>query len=151
MCSSERPTLGTGHDLGAATQAVAAYVADLQRGWDEHDATIADRRVVADVAWGSPYGATVHDFDTLFGIHQRLKKEGVGGQHARYQIERVLPISDDVVVAHVARQALDADGRPLAPTAELGSAFSEMALYVLVRRGGTWWVAAGQNTPVRAR
>jgi hypothetical protein len=22
-------------------------------------------------------------------------------------------------------------------------------LYVLVRRGGTWWVAAGQNTPIQ--
>jgi hypothetical protein len=63
----------------------------------------------------------------------------------------VLPISDDVIVAHVARQALDTNGRPIIPTAELGSAFSEMALYVLVRRDGTWWVAAGQNTPVRAR
>ena len=65
MCSSERPTLATGHDIGAATQAVAAYVADLQRGWDEHDAAIADGRVAADVAWGSPYGATVHDLKTF--------------------------------------------------------------------------------------
>jgi hypothetical protein len=23
-----------------------------------------------------------------------------------------------------------------------------MALYVLVRRGGTWWLAAGQNTVI---
>jgi hypothetical protein len=61
MCTSDRPTLATGHDLGAAPQAVATYVADLQRGWDERDAAIADRRLAADVAWGSPYGATVHD------------------------------------------------------------------------------------------
>jgi hypothetical protein len=27
--------------------------------------------------------------------------------------------------------------------------FSEMALYVLVRRGGSWWLVAGQNTPIR--
>lgn len=29
------------------------------------DADATDRRLAADVAWGSPYGATVHDFDQL--------------------------------------------------------------------------------------
>jgi len=29
-----------------------------------------------------------------------------------------------------------------------GGRFSEMALYVLIRREGTWWLAAGQDTPV---
>ena len=43
----------------------------------------------------------------------------------------------------------DADGRPLPPTGGTDGAFSETALYVLVRRGGAWWLAAGQNTPVR--
>jgi hypothetical protein len=45
--------------------------------------------------------------------------------------------------------ALDPDGRPLEPTSNATGAFSEMALYVLVRRNDTWWLAAGQNTPVR--
>jgi hypothetical protein len=29
--------------------------------------------------------------------------------------------------------------------------FSEMALYVLVRREGHWWLAAGQNTPFQLK
>jgi hypothetical protein len=29
--------------------------------------------------------------------------------------------------------------------------FSEMAMYVLVRRDGKWWLAAGQNTPIRPK
>ena len=40
-----------------------------------------------------------------------------------------------VVVAHIRRRARREDG------------FSEMALYVLVKRDGTWWLAAAQNTP----
>jgi hypothetical protein len=45
--------------------------------------------------------------------------------------------------------ALDPAGRPLEPTPDTTGPFSEMALYVLVKRNGTWWLAAGQNTPVR--
>ena len=28
---------------------------------------------------------------------------------------------------------------------------SEMAMYVLVRRDGKWWLAAGLNTPIRPK
>ena len=41
------------------------------------------------------------------------------------------------------------EGRPIEPRSETTGAFSEIALYVLVRRDGTWWLAAGQNTPIR--
>jgi len=45
------------------------------------------------------------------------------------------------LIWEVRRIALDLDGQP-------GGGFSEMALYVLVRRGGDWWLAAGHNTPI---
>jgi hypothetical protein len=50
-----------------------------------------------------------------------------------------------VALAQVRRVALSDDGQPADPR----SSFSEVALYVLIRRGDTWWLAAGQNTPVR--
>jgi uncharacterized protein (TIGR02246 family) len=132
---------------GKAQAAVDALVAELQSAWNRHDAEIADRHFSADVAWGSPYGVTVHGFDVLFPIHQRLKQENRGGRWARYEIDRVLPISDDVIVAHVARLAPDANGAPVRGSSD--DAFSEMAMYVLVRRDDHWWLAAGQNTPIR--
>jgi hypothetical protein len=49
----------------------------------------------------------------------------------------------------VRRAALDADGEPV--PIDDASVFSEMAMYVLVRRDGKWWLAAGQNTPVRPK
>jgi hypothetical protein len=42
---------------------------------------------------------------------------------------------------------LNTDGTPV--PIEQEAPFSEMALYVLVRRNGQWWLAAGQNTIVR--
>jgi len=52
---------------------------------------------------------------------------------------------------HDGRDALmlDDDGQPAPPMAEPDRPFSEMAMYVLVRREGQWWLAAGQNTPMR--
>ena len=53
------------------------------------------------------------------------------------------------VLAQIHRVALDSDGQPIEPTNDMDRPFSEMALYVLVRRGDVWWVAAGHNTPIR--
>jgi hypothetical protein len=55
----------------------------------------------------------------------------------------------DVAIAHVRRVAMDADGQPI--PVDDGSVFSEMAMYVLVRRDRRWWLAAGQNTPIRPK
>ena len=145
-----RPTFGSDD---AATQeaadAVARLVEELQAGWDEHDAEVSNRHFADDVAWGSPFGATVDGYGQLHAIHVRLKQQGRGGPSSRYETVRVLAPTRDVAIAHVRRVALDPDGRPLEPTPDTTGPFSEMALYVLVRRNGTWWLAAGQNTPVR--
>jgi PPOX class F420-dependent enzyme/OxyR family protein/uncharacterized protein (TIGR02246 family) len=146
-----RPTLarsGAGHE--DAMSAVASLVEELQAGWDQRDADIADRHLAADVLWGSPFGATVAGYDNLHGIHLRLKQEGRGGPASRYEVVHVLALAPDVAVAQVRRIATDDEGVPVETSAELTGAFSEMALYVLARRGGTWWLAAGQNTPVRS-
>jgi uncharacterized protein (TIGR02246 family) len=146
---NNRPTLARAEAQPAADTAIAALVSELQQGWDQRDATISNRHFAADVAWGSPYGATVHGYDELHRIHTRLKQQGTGGAASRFEIERTLAVSDDVIIAHVARYALDPRGHPIESSADTASGFSEMALYVLVRREGTWWLAAGQNTPIR--
>ena len=145
----ERPTLGSdGLIPDAAAAVVASLVAELQVGIDAHDADTYNRHFAADVAWGSPYGAIVGGYDDLHAIHSSLLPRGVGGPSSRYETVQALSPTPDVVIAHVRRVALDSDGQPLEPSADPGAAFSEMALYVLVRRGGDWWLAAGQNTPV---
>jgi uncharacterized protein (TIGR02246 family) len=145
-----RPVLGAG-DAAAreAMEAVARLVGELQAGWDGHDADLFNRHFAADVLWGSPFGATVRGYDELHAIHARLQRRGTGGPSARYEVVQVLAPAPGVAVAQVRRVALDPEGRPLPPSPDPAGAFSEMALYVLVRRGGTWWLAAGQNTPIR--
>jgi uncharacterized protein (TIGR02246 family) len=132
-----------------AIDAVAEFVAGLQAGHDEHDAEILNKQFAADVAWGSPFGAFVHGYDDLHAIHARFAQQAGDRPRFRYEVRHVLPVADDMVVTHVARLALGDDGSPLPPTDQRGAPFSEMAMFVLVRREGRWWLAAGQNTPMR--
>ena len=145
-----RPSLGA--DDGAvrlANQAVSDFVAELQQGWDQHDADISNRRFANNIVWGSPFGATLQGYEQLHAIHVRLKQQARGGASSRYEIVQVLTPTPNIAVAHVRRLALDDDGQPVEPTSDVTGPFSEMALYVLVRRNRTWWLAAGQNTIVR--
>ncbi|HEY3722617.1 MAG TPA: SgcJ/EcaC family oxidoreductase [Acidimicrobiia bacterium] len=147
-----RPTLAG--DAGAEQDARAAadrLVVQLQAGWDQHDADVTDRLFASDLLWGSPFGATLQGSTELHEIHVRLKEEGTGGPASRFEVVQVLAPTPDVALAHIRRVALGADGEQVTPTADLRGPFSEMALYVLVRRDGDWWVAAGQNTPVRSK
>lgn len=146
---TNRPTLAKVEAQPEADTAIAAFVSELQQGWDQRDAAISNRHFAADVAWGSPYGAIVHGYDRLHAIHTQLKRQSTGGATSRYEIVRAFAVSDDVIVAQVARYALGPEGDPIEPSSQTTGAFSEMALYILVRRDGTWWLAAGQNTPIR--
>jgi uncharacterized protein (TIGR02246 family) len=147
-----RPTLSADPDwLRAARDAVEDFVTELQAGIDGADAETYNAHFSDDVVWGSPYGATVVGYDTLHSIHRRMFDRGVAvtGPSSRYQTVHVMAPAPDVAVAQVRRVALDADGRPI--PVDDASAFSEMAMYVLVRRDGRWWLAAGQNTPIRSK
>jgi uncharacterized protein (TIGR02246 family) len=145
-----RPRLDTdGTSSDEAKEAVARLVEELQSGIDHHDAEVYNRHFADDVMWGSPFGATVNGYEQLHAIHARLLGQGTGGPSSRYEVDHVQSPAPDVAVAHVRRVSLDAEGRPLEPTSDPTGPFSEMALYVLIRRGDRWWLAAGQNTPIR--
>jgi pyridoxamine 5'-phosphate oxidase family protein len=143
-----RPKLEPDPATTEAAEAVAGLIAELQVGIDVHDADIYNRHFAADVIWGSPYGAIVQGYDELHAIHTHLLEQATGGPPSRYEVVQVVAPTPDVALAHVRRVALDPTGRPLPPAPEPGSGFSEMALYVVVRRGRDWWLAAGQNTPI---
>jgi uncharacterized protein (TIGR02246 family) len=146
-----RPMLSAeGGEAQEAIEAVARLVEELQAGWDQHDANISNRHFAADVMWGSPFGATVHGYEELHAIHARLKEKRRGGSSSRFEIVRVLAPAPGIAVAQIRRVALGPEGQPIELCDDFTGSFSEMALYVLVRRGGAWWVAAGQNMPIRS-
>jgi uncharacterized protein (TIGR02246 family) len=149
--ASQRPTLTAPDWLREARDAVDEFVAGLQAGIETADAEAYNAAFGDDVIWGSPYGATVTGYDALHAIHRGMFTSGVpvAGPSSRYQTEDVTSPTPDVAIAHVRRIALDADGEQI--PSDDPAVFSEMAMYVLVRRDGKWWLAAGQNTPIRPK
>jgi uncharacterized protein (TIGR02246 family) len=132
-----------------ARTVVDAFTAGLQAGHDQRDAEILNRQFAEDLVWGSPFGALVEGYGQLHPIHVRFQQHAAERPRFRYQVRHVLPLGNDVIVAHIARLALTDEGEPRQPTGDPDQPFSEMAMYVLVWRDGQWWLAAGQNTPIR--
>ncbi|QKG18633.1 DUF4440 domain-containing protein [Actinomadura verrucosospora] len=130
-----RPALSDPERLASAQTVAADFAAMLQRAGETRDADLYDSPFAADVLWGSPYGATVDGYTELNAIHRRLMAASAAPP-SRFEVVTARTPAPGVVVTHIRRQAADADG------------FSEMALYVLVERGGRWWLAAAQNTPI---
>jgi uncharacterized protein (TIGR02246 family) len=133
-------------DADAAAQ---AFASGLQSGNDQRDADLLNAQFAHDVVWGSPFGALVEGYDRLHPIHVKFQSGKEDKPSIRYEVRHVLAISADVVVAHIARLILGPDGRPTPIESPDDQPFSEMAMFVLVRRDGQWWLAAGQNTPMR--
>jgi uncharacterized protein (TIGR02246 family) len=145
--AASRPTLGG--PQAEAQRVVDSFAAGLQAGHDQQDADILNGQFAADVTWGNPFGALVDGYEELHPIHAGFQQKASGSPAFRYEVRHVLALGEDVIVAHIARLGLDEDGSPLPPSADPDQPFSEMAMYVLTRRDGTWWLAAGQNTPMR--
>ena len=140
---SQRPTLS----LDRESDSVDAFVKELQNAMDTGNASHFNRHFAQDVLWGSPFGAVAVGFDQIHAIHSRMFASVVPVKGAaRYIVEHARFPTDDVAIAYVRRVSLQpseppSPGRP--------GAFDELALLVLVRRDGEWWLAAAQHVPDR--
>lgn len=130
---SKRPALDLAHP--ESDVAVEQLIASLQAGFDAGDADSYDSTFADDVLWGTPKGQWLAGFHDLNGAHNRMMRGEPAEPRSRFELLQKIRPADGVVVAQIRRTALN-------------GGFSEVAMYVLVRCEGGWWLAAAQNTPV---
>jgi uncharacterized protein (TIGR02246 family) len=144
MSPSERPALAAESDRTPVDE----FVQELQQAVDSADASLFNRHFAADVLWGSPFGAVVDGYDAIHAIHTRMFASMPAAPGAsRYVIEHARCPTPDLAIAYVRR--LRVGGRTGEPGPGRPDSFDELALFVLVRRAGQWWLAAGQHVPDR--
>jgi len=137
-----RPRLHQPSDADTADEAVRLLLDRLQTGGETGNADRFDSLFADDVLWGSPYGQVLTGYAPLNQVHRSMMAAPPVGA-SRYEVVQTCAPTPDVVLTHVRRRSLAA--------APGGPDFSEMALYVLIRRNGQWWLAAGQNTLIREK
>ncbi|GGF12364.1 SgcJ/EcaC family oxidoreductase [Williamsia phyllosphaerae] len=128
---THRPSL----DSGDHRDAITDLIDHLQRGHDTGDADTYDGLFAGDILWGSPKGQVLQGFAPLNAIHRTQLTGAPASPASVFELAQASAPTDDVVIAQIRRRAVN-------------GAFSEMAMYVLVRRDDRWWLAGGQNTPI---
>ena len=123
--------------------AIRAVIADIEAGFNAKDAERSVAHFADDATAVSVGGSLVAGRDALLEAHRSGYAGPLRDQYARYELGDITFLRPDVAIAHKRARAVSADGAPI----DLDHAM--IALYVFVRNGGRWQVAARQNTLVR--
>lgn len=129
-------------DHTADAAAIAHIVQDVEDGFNRGDADLLVRHFADDGFAVSVTGQLLAGRAEMLEVSRQLLDGPLRDQHARYEIDDLRFLRPDVAIARKHAWATDADGN------DVDMDHSMTALYVLVKEGDRWWVAARQNTLV---
>lgn len=142
MTNNVRPQvndrIGTEDDIKEVRQVVA----DVETAFNTNDAALMNAHFAADASAINAVGHRLRGIDAL----DDAARSGLSGvlqdQYVRYDVTDIAFVRPDVAIAHKLATATDENGRPLAVGHDM------IAMYVLTKESGRWWIAARANTLV---
>jgi uncharacterized protein (TIGR02246 family) len=145
MTTTTAPTIeDTTVDHRADVAAIERVIGDVETAFNTNDPELMVEHLAQNATSVNVMGARL----TGRGAVLESSRQGLAGflrdQYARYEVADVTFLRPDVAVAHKDAWATTPDGEPLT----LDHAM--VALYVLVKEAGRWWIVARQNTVVPA-
>jgi uncharacterized protein (TIGR02246 family) len=128
------------HPKDTDVEEIRRIVADIETGFNTKDAELAVRHF-AEGGWSvGVTGVRIAGREALLDAHRSGLAGPLRDQYARYRVGEIAFLRPDVAIAQKYATATDPQGR----ATELDHTM--IALYVLVKDGGRWQVAARQNT-----
>ena len=137
--TSNRPRLSITPDP-SDRQAIEALIADIERGVNTDDVSLAVEHFAED-AWATTVGGhRSSGWDHLLESHREAFAGPLRGQYARYRIGDLTFVAPNVAVVHKLAWAADAEGSVQSDEPAM------TALCVVVKHEDRWWIAARANT-----
>lgn len=143
MTSEIRPNISQAFD----TSPIENFIAELQEAIDKGDAKLFNKRFAKDILWGSPFAAIASGYEQIHTIHKQMFGSVTPVKGAsKYETEHIRFVTESVAIAYVRRIAKDqkVSGQKITP-----GSFDELALFVLAKENGQWWLVAAQHLPDR--
>lgn len=143
MTSEFRPKISKSYDPSE----IEDFISELQDAIDTGDVELFNKRFAKDILWGSPFAAIASGYEQIHSIHKQMftSVTPVKGS-AKYEVEHIRFVSERVAIAYIRRIAKIQN--PTSLEIKSGS-FDELALFVLVKENGQWWLTAAQHVPDR--
>jgi uncharacterized protein (TIGR02246 family) len=110
---------------------------ELGAGFNAHEAERADQHFTSDAVLVSPAGLRVEGIAALEEYHKARMEGPAAKWHGDYSVLAINEIDVDVAIVH---SAFDV-------TTER-SEFRNHGTFVVIKRDGTWWIAAAHNSNV---
>ncbi|GAA1975003.1 SgcJ/EcaC family oxidoreductase [Amycolatopsis minnesotensis] len=141
--TTPRPSLvdeGTDEDRAA----IAKIIEDTEIAYNTNDPDLMTEHFALDATVVNAVGGRASGWAALYDANKRGLAGFLHDEYVRYQVTGIDFLGQDTALAYKAARATKPDG-------DLIDADPAMvALYVMVKRDGRWWVAARQNTLVPA-
>jgi uncharacterized protein (TIGR02246 family) len=137
--ASARPTIIDDADHDADIKEIRQVIADVEAGFNTNDAALGVKHFAANATVVSASGSKLIGWDALFAAHQ--KGYANNDEHVSYTLADITFLRPDVAIAHKHAVPANADGTLLSDEVAM------IALYVLVKEDGHWWITARANVP----
>ncbi|MFF5987847.1 SgcJ/EcaC family oxidoreductase [Prauserella flavalba] len=121
---------------------IRQIIADTETAYNTNDADLLTAHFARNATVVNALGVRLSGRDALLEANRAGLAGFLRDQYASYELFDVLFVRPDVALAHKGARATDATGELI----DLDHAM--VALYVLVKEDGRWWVIARQNTLV---
>ncbi|WNG38666.1 SgcJ/EcaC family oxidoreductase [Archangium violaceum] len=115
-------------------------VAGVESAFNRHDAEALVHRYTQDVVWVNVAGMRLKGKDEILRFGRKAFASALQDSYARYVVEDISFLKTDVAVVNIRQFPTTKEGQVI----EGGQ--GSVALFVMTKHNGDWFVAAGQNS-----